>query len=467
MFFDLDGSVNMSGVPFDHEKIKPIFMRVLRSKFKADFDRELDTSDEQWFVTPPGQGDKYSAHYHVLSESFRDTTHQNRWIKYTLIPWIIQQGMEHGDLDCLALCQRAKVTATCKQEKIITIIDEAMYTNNHQFRLALNCKPGGPILVPEGKELSTTESLFRSAFCYALTGDEKNMLTWTDEQVEAQGFRGPANGKRSGATLVQKTLITMPEIKEGDVSKHTRFQGDAKADYSWLAAIHLHWFDDYNQRQPTVFSIQRSSGGFPIVTFKPGHACIICTQRSGGEIRSHKSNHSYLTINSDCTAIWFCSTDTDCSNEPYRVPLTPQLEAQLERIAPLAVHRRKWSELEASGQITWEAPCIDDRESSEDSTPIEQSDRTAMEVDPPTVAPDASNEGKKVEVSIAPAQSVRGERTEPAQVSQASVLGKRRERLFDHRSDLGFNPGWIAEIARPAKKTRPELISRQKGGRSW
>ncbi len=140
LFFDLDGKFDLYDKPFQHSKVRPTFERVLKRKFKMDFGRDMDVSDTQWFISQ--KKDAYSAHYHVLSESFVDVTHFARWIKCSWTPFVVAQA-QAGDVDCIAL-SKMEMRQGWNAPKHTSLVDDGNYTNHHQFRMGGNCKPCRP-----------------------------------------------------------------------------------------------------------------------------------------------------------------------------------------------------------------------------------------------------------------------------------------------------------------------------------
>jgi hypothetical protein len=275
-----------------------------------DFGRDMDVSDTQWFISPKKT---YSAHYHVLSESFVDVDHFSRWIKRSWTPFVVAQA-QAGDDDCIAL-SKMEMRKGWNAPKHVTLIDESNYSNHHQFRMGGNCKPCRPAFEVDPQDersLTNLEMLFRSSFCYAMTGDAANALTWKDPADEDElDAEFAATDKPAGAQKPRKT---------GAAGQST-FEGDPDGDYSWMKSVRIPWFDEMKLPQPAVAELKMTRAGAPIVVYRAGTtACISCTIRMGGTcIKKHKSNHSYLRINLACTELHFTSTDSDCSRDSYEV----------------------------------------------------------------------------------------------------------------------------------------------------
>jgi hypothetical protein len=320
LFFDLDGEHDIYGKPFLHSKVRPAFERVLRRKFKIDFARDMDDTDTQWFISP--KKNAYSAHYHVLSESFVDVDHFQRWIKRSWTPFVVEQA-QAGDIDCIAIL-KVNMQSNWREEKFGSLVDEGNYSKHHMFRMGGNCKPCRPpfeVDPQDDRPLTTVEMLFRSSFCYALTGDAAKALTW----------RAPGSAADLDAEFAatDKSSCTRAASNSSDIDN--KFEGDADADYSWMKRVRIPWFDEMNLPQPQVEEQKKTKSGVPIVVYRAGQsACISCTIRTGGgAIKKHKSNHSYLRISLDCKELHFTSTDSDCSRDSYEIPLTPELAKQL------------------------------------------------------------------------------------------------------------------------------------------
>ena len=419
LFFDLDGKSNLSGKPFDHQVVKPTFKRVLARKFKLDFGREIDTSDEQWYLSHK-QGE-YSAHYHILSESFKDREHLNRWVKYNFAPWIVRQAMDELDMDCISLCQDAD-QKNWHESKVKSIVDVGMYSNNHQLRLGLNTKPGRPPFVPEAngdRELSVLEAIFRSSFCYALSGDESRILTWSEDDIDLSSVAHAATTKAT-RTPGQARL---PPRSAADGAVNTSFMGDPDGDYSWLAQVHIPWYDDFKLPQPVVAESKRLQNGQPLVTFLPkSTVCIACTQKNRGEPKRHKSNHTYMYINASCTSLFIASHDDDCRRQRYEVPLTREIESKL-----LAARQK--------GVLG----VFFDSASSDDA---DKEDVVMAAVDKPSVTL-TSDVVTPTTTTPPPPANVKKRKAELLSVSVLPPAQQAQPRL----SALDFNRGWLAKVA--------------------
>ena len=296
-------------------QVRAAFQNIVSACFRRDFPgREFDWTDTQWFQAHNPA--KFSEHVHVRSQVWKSLGAMRGWIQGSLLPFVQQQARK-GNEDALLL---GTLTDQPNQMRPTWhgIIDDGVYNDMRNFRLYLQCKPGGTPLqavVPIGEtKQSADEYLFRTLPTYAITAPEDR---WCDWQYAGK-FKRDGGGSGGGGG---KSGPKGPSSGGGGgcVSNTGR-----ASDYAWMSKVRIPWFDTRGWPQPVVVGTGFfQKDGSPYVRYDRDTPCTHCSTMKDKRV-CHGSNWSYLTLTDGGELLNFRSWDPDCRDEGERFPVPPE-----------------------------------------------------------------------------------------------------------------------------------------------
>jgi hypothetical protein len=288
----------------DPKRVFAVFLKVLQYLIERDFNRKLDLTET--ILLDASRPQKFSMHFHVLSQGWDCVASLNCWMKTRYGPYVAEKAAE-GDADCLHF-------RVCNKREFKHLVDLAVYSDHRLFRGGGCRKPGSKPLeyVDWGSTVKKPES-FRELLFATLINYRLPTKTEADFQF---GHQQPADS----SPVDRKTQL-----------KQRRALNDEQIDSvrTWLSKVKIDKLEQLKFRQPEFdyAFFTHGSNRLPGIGFQAQTAACLKCSLERKKFIAHKSNRSFLWFDYDKNELVYDTMDDHCRGRcPYRFPVPKHLQ---------------------------------------------------------------------------------------------------------------------------------------------